>query len=66
MFLTQFSQEWNVSHAAANQALVRVTSDWIHQVLLNARYNVKAAYTKLEHMEAFIYILERQLGIEEQ
>ena len=65
MFLTQFSQEWDVSHVAANQALIGVASDQIHQVLLDACCNVEAAYTKLEHAEAFIYSLERWLGIEE-
>ena len=42
-----------------------VANDRIHQVLLDARRNVDATYTKLEHAEAYIYSLERQIGIED-
>ena len=45
--------------------MVDVADDHINQVLLNAHWNIDATYAKLQNAEAYVHILETQLGIAE-
>jgi hypothetical protein len=63
---TEFSHEWDDARGAANRALVGVAGDRINQVLLDTRRNIDAAYARLQNAEAYVHILETQLGIAER
>ena len=61
--LTQFSHEWDDAHGAANRILVGVANHQINQALLDAHWNINAAYARLQNADAYVYILETQLLI---
>ena len=61
----EYSHEWDNAHGAANRVLVDIAIDRMNRVLLDARRNIDAAYARLQNVEAYIHILETQLGIAE-
>ena len=64
--LIEFSHEWDDTRGAANRVLVGVADHRINQLLLDTHRNIDAAYARLQNAEAYIYILEAQLGIAER
>ena len=45
--------------------MVGVADDHVNRVLLDARRNINATYARLQNVEAYVHILETQLGIAE-